>query len=80
MEEKIYNKLVRDNIIDGVEVYYSAFTNEQIEYLKEYSLENKLIYLPEDNVIYVTENKFNILGDSNYIMFENGNYIIFKNK
>lgn len=54
--------------------------NKNLEYLKEYSLENKLIYLSEDNVIYVTENKFNIFGDSNYIMFENGNYIICKNK
>ena len=54
--------------------------NKNLEYLKEYSLENKLIYLSEDNVIYVTENKFNILGDSNYIMFENGNYIMCKNK
>lgn len=51
--------------------------NKNLEYLKKYSLENKLIYLPEDNVIHVTENEFNILGDSDYIMFENGSYINF---
>lgn len=40
---ELLNNLVRDNIIDGVEVYYSAFTNEQIEYLKEYCEKNNLL-------------------------------------
>ena len=40
---ELLNKLVKDNIIDGIEVYYSAFTEKQIEYLENYAKEHKLL-------------------------------------
>lgn len=40
---ELLNNLVKDNIIDGVEVYYSAFTDEQIAYLKKYCQDHKLL-------------------------------------
>lgn len=40
---ELLNNLVKDNIIDGVEVYYSAFTNEQIAYLENYCKEHNLL-------------------------------------
>lgn len=36
------NNLVKDDIIDGVEVYYSAFTDNQIAYLENYCKEHNL--------------------------------------
>jgi len=42
--EKILNKLINDYDIDGIECYYSSFTDEQISYLKDYAKKNnKLI-------------------------------------
>lgn len=40
---EILNNLVKDNIIDGVEVYYSAFTKEQIAYLEKYCKKHDLL-------------------------------------
>ena len=34
--------LIRDNIIDGIEVYYSAFNDEQIEFLERYCKDNNM--------------------------------------
>lgn len=39
---ELLNSLVRNNIIDGIEVYYSAFTDEQIKYLENYCKEYSL--------------------------------------
>lgn len=36
------DSLVKENIIDGIEVYYSEFTNEQIEFLEQYCKDNNL--------------------------------------
>jgi len=36
------DSLAKNNIIDGVEVYYSAFTDEQITYLEDYCEKHKL--------------------------------------
>lgn len=40
--EKYLNSLVRDNIIDGIETYYSKFTDEEIEFIKKYCKKNNL--------------------------------------
>lgn len=40
--ERYLNELVKENIIDGVEVYYSKFTDEQIEFLEKYCQKNNL--------------------------------------
>lgn len=40
---ELLNHLVKDNIIDGVEVYYSAFTNEQIAELEKYCKKYNLL-------------------------------------
>lgn len=37
------NSLKKDNIIDGVEVYHSSFSDEQTETLEKYCTENKLL-------------------------------------
>lgn len=39
---ELLDTLIRDNIIDGIEVYYSAFTDEQIDFLEKYCKGNKL--------------------------------------
>lgn len=42
--EKILNKLIEKYDIDGIECYYSSFTDNQINYLKNYAkINNKLI-------------------------------------
>lgn len=40
---ELLNNLVKDNIIDGVEVYYSAFNSAQIAYLENYCKEHNLL-------------------------------------
>lgn len=40
--EKYLDSLVRDNIIDGIETYYSKFTDEEIEFIKNYCKKNNL--------------------------------------
>lgn len=37
------NSLKKDNIIDGVEVYHSSFSDEQTKTLEKYCIENKLL-------------------------------------
>ena len=37
------DKIASSNIIDGVETYYSRFTNKQIEQLENYCKENNLL-------------------------------------
>ena len=46
------------------------------EYLKEYSKNNKLLFLPEEDVLLVTEKTIKIIGDKKYCLFYNGNYEI----
>lgn len=36
------DSLAKNNIIDGIEVYYSAFNDEQIEFLEDYCINNNL--------------------------------------
>lgn len=48
---------------------------KNLNYLKEYSIKNKLIYLSEDNVIYINDDEFKFFGESDYLIFEGGNYI-----
>lgn len=38
----LLESLVKNNIIDGVEIYYSAFNDEQIKYLESYCKDNDL--------------------------------------
>lgn len=40
--EKYLDSLVGDNIIDGIETYYSKFNDEEIEFIKEYCKKNNL--------------------------------------
>lgn len=40
--EEYLNSLVRDNIIDGIETYYSNFNDEEIEFIKKYCKKNNL--------------------------------------
>lgn len=49
--------------------------NKNKKYLKEYSNENKLIYLPEDDVIFINNKKISIIGTSKYVIFKNGKYV-----
>lgn len=42
--EEYLDSLVQENIIDGIETYYSKFTDEQIEFVKNYC-ENKKLYM-----------------------------------
>ena len=37
------DKIASSNIVDGVETYYSRFTNEQIEQIEKYCKENTLL-------------------------------------
>lgn len=46
------------------------------KYLKEYSQNNKLLFLPEEDVILVTDKAIKFIGDKKYCLFNNGNYII----
>jgi len=39
---KYVKKLIEDDIIDGVETYYSSYTNEQTALLETFCQENKL--------------------------------------
>ena len=40
--EKYLDSLVNENIIDGIETYYSKFTEEQIEFVKKYCKKHSL--------------------------------------
>lgn len=41
--EEYLDSLVKNNIIDGIEVYYSKFSEEQIEFLEKYCNDNYLL-------------------------------------
>lgn len=49
--------------------------NRNLKYLQDYSINNKLIYLPEDDVIFINDAKIGIIGTSKYVIFENGKYV-----
>lgn len=40
--EKYLDSLVENNIIDGIETYYSKFTDDEINFVKEYCIKNNL--------------------------------------
>lgn len=40
--EEYLDSLIQENIIDGIETYYSKFTDEQIEFVKNYCEKNNL--------------------------------------
>ncbi len=40
--EKYLDSLVEENIIDGIETYYSKFTEEEIKFIKDYCIKNNL--------------------------------------
>lgn len=42
-------------------------------YLKEYSKNNKLLFLPEEDVLLVTDKTIKIIGDKKYCLFYKGN-------
>jgi len=42
------------------------------EYLKEFSKENKVLYLPEEDVIFIDNNKIKLIGTYKYVKFING--------
>lgn len=44
-----------------------------INYLKEYSIGRKVIYLPEEDTIFIDSNDIELIGDKKYLLFENGN-------
>ena len=48
-------------------------TENNINYLKEYSIEKKVIYLPEEDTIFIDSNDIELIGDKEYIVFNNGN-------
>lgn len=39
--KKVFEKLTQDHLIDGIECYYSKFTDKQINFLLDYCKENK---------------------------------------
>lgn len=44
------------------------------KFLKEYSKNNKVLYLPEENVIVIDNGKISIIGTKKYAIFKNGKY------
>lgn len=48
-------------------------TKKNIEYLKQYSKNKKIIYLPEEDTIFINDNKETIIGAKDYCIIENGN-------
>ena len=48
-------------------------TENNINYLKEYSIGRKVIYLPEEDTIFIDSNDIELIGDKEYIVFNNGN-------
>ena len=42
------------------------------DYLKKYSKENKLIFLPEEDVIVITDKQIKFMGDKKYCLFYKG--------
>lgn len=48
--------------------------NKNLKYLQEYSIKNKVIYLPEDDVIFINNKTITIIGTSKYVIFKNEKY------
>ena len=48
-------------------------TENNINYLKKYSIGRKVIYLPEEDTIFIDSNDIELIGDKEYIVFNNGN-------
>lgn len=48
-------------------------TENNINYLKEYSIGRKVIYLPEEDTIFIDSNDIELIGDKEYLLFEDGN-------
>ena len=48
---------------------------KNLEYLRDYSITNKVIYLPEKDVILIEDNKIRIIGNEKYMIFNNGEYV-----
>ena len=48
-------------------------TENNINYLKKYSIGRKVIYLPEEDTIFIDSNDIELIGDKKYLLFENGN-------
>lgn len=46
------------------------------EYLKEYSQNNKLLFLPEEDVLVVTDKNIKFIGNKKYCIFKYGDYTI----
>ena len=46
------------------------------KYLKEYSKNNKLLFLPEEDVLVITDNMIKIIGNKKYAIFQKGNVLI----
>ena len=44
------------------------------KYLQNYSINEKVIYLPEEDVILVEDNKISIIGNKKYMIFKNGKF------
>ena len=45
-------------------------------YLKEYSKNNKILFLPEEDVLVVTDNRIKIIGNKKYSLFQKNNVLI----
>lgn len=45
-------------------------------YLKEYSKNNKILFLPEEDVLVVTDNSIKIIGNKKYALFQKNNVSI----
>ena len=48
-------------------------TENNINYLKKYSIGRRVIYLPEEDTIFIDSNDIELIGDKEYIVFNNGN-------
>ncbi len=53
----------------------SNFKNN-VDYLKQFSKNNKLLYLPEENVIFINDNRIKMIGTNKYVKFVNGKFFI----
>ena len=48
-------------------------TENNTNYLKEYSIGRRVINLPEEDTIFIDSNDIELIGDKEYIVFNNGN-------
>lgn len=45
------------------------------KYLTDFSINNKVIYLPEEDVIIVSDNKIEFVGNKKYVIFKKGKFV-----